>query len=128
MYSTTIRDQRRPVGKLAVGLILLAVGAAMFLDAIDIWEIGPFWSYWPLILIVIGGANAVDAIRRRQGDGSWYLLGIGVWMLFGSFNIFGLSYGEALPIAIVVVGLGNVLHAIIDVPAPKQENEHERQQ
>lgn len=119
---------RFPAGKLMAGLILLAIGAAMFLDAIDVWEAGPFWHYWPLLLIAIGAANAFDAIRRRQGDGSWFLLGIGVWMLVGSFHLFGLSHGEAFPLAVIFVGLGAVLHAIIDAPAANRENEHERQQ
>jgi hypothetical protein len=123
-------DTKQPLaaGKLMIGLILLAVGVAAFLDAIDVWEAGPLWSYWPLLLIAIGAANAVDAIRRRHGDGSWFLLGIGVWMLAGSFNLFGLSYSEAFPLAVIFVGIGAVLHAVIDVPQLNKENGHERQQ
>lgn len=115
-------------GKLAFGLVLVAVGVALFLDAIDIMEIGMWWMYWPVTLIAIGIANAFEAIRRRQGDGSWFLIGIGVWMLAGSLEVFDLSYGSAFPLAVICVGFGAVLHAIIDVPQPKKENEHEQQQ
>ena len=126
MHTMTINNNQRriPVGKLALGLILLAVGVTTFLEAVDIWDSGSLWSYWPLILIAIGGANEIDAIRRRQGDGSFVLLGIGVWMFAGAFGVFGLSYGEAMPLALVIIGLGVLLHAIIDVP---KENQHERQ-
>ena len=131
MHTMTINEnhQRIPVGKLALGLVLLAVGVATFLEAVDLWDSGPLWSYWPLILIAIGGANEVDAIRRRRSDGSYVLLGIGIWMFAGAFRVFGLSYGQAFPIALIVAGLGVVLHAIIDVPPPAvtKENEHERQ-
>jgi len=127
--STTQEPHRVAAGKLAVGLVLLVVGGAMFLETIDAWEFGSLWHYWPLILIVIGAANAFEAARRRKGDGSYFLLGVGVWMLVGSFGFFGLSYGEAFPLGVIIVGLGAVLHAIIDVPQPavNKENEHERQ-
>jgi LiaF transmembrane domain len=129
MDNTSINERPRfPVGKFAVGLVLLGVGIAMLLDAIDAWEIGMLWRFWPLLLIAIGLANAYEALRRRQGDGSYFLLGVGIWMLVGSFNVFGLSYGSAFPIAVIVVGLGAVIHAIIDVPVPaNKENGNERQ-
>jgi len=127
MDNTSINERPRfPVGKLVVGLMLLGAGVAMFLDAIDAWEIGMLWRYWPLILIAIGLANAYEALRRRQGDGSYFLIGVGVWMLVGSFNLFGLSYAGAFPLGIIVVGLGSVLHAIIDVPRAAKENGNER--
>src|SRR5687768_16504872 len=131
MYSETLSSNGKKIsaGKLVVGLVLLVVGVATFLEAVDLWDSGSLWSYWPLILIAIGGANEIDAIRRRKSDGSYVLLGIGVWMLAGSFGLFGLSFGEAMPLAIVVAGLGVLLHAIIDVPATQEkENHHERQQ
>jgi len=131
MYSETLSSNGKKIsaGKLVVGLVLLVVGVATFLEAVDLWDSGSLWSYWPLILIAIGGANEIDAIRRRKSDGSYVLLGIGVWMLAGSFGLFGLSFGEAMPLAIVVVGLGVLLHAIIDVPGTQEkENHHERQQ
>ena len=124
-------DTKQPslhAGKLAIGLVLFAFGVAMFLDAIDIMEVGMWWMYWPVALIAIGLANAFEAIRRRQGDGSWFLIGIGAWMLCGSLELFDLSYGSAFPLAVVCVGFGTVLHAIIDVPQPKKENGHEPQQ
>jgi cell wall-active antibiotic response 4TMS protein YvqF len=128
MDNTSITERPRfPVGKLAIGLVLIGVGLATFFDSIDVWEIGMLWRYWPLILIAIGLANAYEAFRRRQGDGSYFLLGVGVWMLAGSFNLFGLTYASAFPLGIIVVGFGAVVHAIIDVPPAAKENGHERQ-
>ncbi len=128
MDNTSINERPRfPVGKLVLGIVLLGAGVATLLDNVDAWEIGMLWRFWPLILIALGLANAYEALRRRQGDGSYFLLGIGIWMLVGSFNVFGLSYGSAFPLAIIVVGFGTVLHAIIDVPVPaNKENGHER--
>jgi hypothetical protein len=128
MDNTSITERPRfPVAKLTVGLVLLGIGIAAFFDAIDVWEIGMLWRYWPLILIALGIVNAYEAFRRRQGDGSYFLLGVGIWMLAGSFNLFGLTYSSAFPLGVIVVGLGAVIHAIVDVPAARKENEHERQ-
>jgi hypothetical protein len=129
MYSETLSSNGKKIsaGKLVVGLVLLVVGVASFLQSADLWDSRSLWSYWPLILIAIGAANETDAIRRRKSDGSYVLLGIGVWMLAGSFGLFGLSWSEAFPLAIVVAGLGVLLHAIIDVPTPEKENNHEQQ-
>jgi len=127
MDNTSINERPRiPVGKLVVGIVLLSLGVAMLLDRIDAWEFGTLWRYWPLILIAIGLANAYEAFRRRQGDGSYFLLGAGLWMLAGSFHLFGLTYSSAFPIGIIVVGLGAVVHAIIDVPPAAKENGNER--
>ena len=127
MDNTSINERPRfPAGKLAVGLVLVGVGITAFLDKLDVWEIGMLWRYWPLILIALGLVNAYEAMRRRQGDGSYFMIGVGVWMLAGSFNLFGLSYGSAFPLGIIVVGIGAVLHAIIDVPQAAKENGNER--
>src|SRR5687768_11369233 len=100
MHSTTLGDnnthQKLSLGKLMVGLTLLAVGVATFLDTLDVWESAMLWSYWPLILVALGAAGELDAIRQRKSDGSIYVLGIGVWMSAGAFGLFGLSYGEAM--------------------------------
>jgi len=131
MYNETVISNGKKIsaGKLVVGLVLLVIGVATFLESANLWDSGSLWSYWPLILIAIGAANELDAIRRRKSDGSYVLLGIGIWMLAGSFGLFGLSWAEAFPLAIVVAGLGVLLHAIIDVPSPQEkENQHERQQ
>ena len=130
MHSTTLgnNNHKIPVGKLVIGLVLLVVGVATFLETADLWDSGSLWSYWPLILVAIGVANETDAIRRRKSDGSFIMLGIGVWLFAGSFGLFGLSYYEAMPLAIVVAGLGVLLHAVIDIPgAQEKENNHERQ-
>jgi hypothetical protein len=130
MHTMTVPNEphKIPVGKFVFGLVLLVLGVLTFLETIDLWDSGPLWSWWPLILIAIGSANEIDAIRNRKSDGSFILLGIGVWMLAGSRGLLGFSYGDGMPLALVVVGLGVLLHAVIDVPrVEKKENEHERQ-
>ncbi len=128
MQTTTIdtHDRKLPAGKLAWGVVLLVIGTLIFFDTIDLFESRPFWSYWPLLTIFIGAAGEYDALRTRKSDGSYIVLGIGVWMLAGSLELFGLSYRTGFPLAVIVAGLGVILHAIVDVPEKTQDMEKDQ--
>lgn len=113
-----------PFDKIVFGLVLLVVGVLAFGAGIDLWEVRQLVRLWPLILIVIGLAGEVESLRRRKGDGSSFLLGVGVWMLFGTLHLFDLSVRSALPLGVIVVGLSTVVHALVDLPEQK-EKDHE---
>lgn len=134
MQTTTLEthpanhDRKLPVGKLAWGLVLLVIGALTFFDTIDLFESAPLWKYWPVFMIVLGVAGEFDALRARKSDGSYITLAIGIWMLAGSLELFGLSFRTGFPLAIVVAGLGVIVHAIVDLPKKvlQEENNHDR--
>ena len=116
-------------GNFTTGLVLLIVGILGFFETLDVYDTSNLWRFWPVVLIAIGFSNEIDALRARKSDGSFILLGIGVWMLVGTRHYFGLSVGNAMPVGIMVVGLAVLLHAIVDRPEAvrKQENAHEHQ-
>jgi uncharacterized membrane protein HdeD (DUF308 family) len=128
MQTTTVDtdDRKLPAGKLAWGIVLLAIGTLIFFDTIDLFESRPFWHYWPLFMIFLGAAGELDALRARKSDGSFIMLGIGIWMLAGSLELFGLTYRTAFPLAVIVGGLGVIVHAIIDVPEHAQKMEKDQ--
>lgn len=126
MHAMTIEqnEQKLPVAKLVWGLVLLTLGVLTLLETTDLWDSGPIWTWWPLFLIVIGAAGEIDALRARKSDSSFIALAIGVWMLAGSRELFGLSYHSGMPLALVVAGLFIVIHAVIDRrDTVKKENE-----
>jgi hypothetical protein len=110
-----------PAGKLMAGMVVLAVGVAGVMNARELWR------YWPLLLIFIGIGQEADAIRTRRGGGGFFLIAVGVWMLAGSLRLFGLAYGEAFSLAVVVAGLGTIIHALLGISS-KKEDPRERQQ
>lgn len=110
-------ETRVAFDKLVIGAALMLAGAAWFLGAVEVLHIRDLWRLWPVVLIVIGVANEAEAIRNRQSDGGWILLAIGTWFLVGNFELFGLSHGRALPVAVIVAGATIALHGIIDRPA-----------
>lgn len=49
---------------LALGILLVLIGALLLLDSLDIIESVGFGELWPLILVAIGAAIIYDRIRR----------------------------------------------------------------
>ena len=102
-------------------MVLVAVGIAGVMQAHDVWR------YWPLLLIFIGLGQEADALRTRRDSGGVFLIAVGVWMLCGSLRLFGLDYGDAFPIGVMVVGLGLVTHALLGITDKKKESSREQQ-
>lgn len=109
-------DNKIPLGKLAVGIVLLLVGILGFTDILDLVDLREIWRFWPVFLIFIGVSSEIDALRERRSGGGYIIAAIGVWLLFGNLHFFGLSRRGAMPLGIAVVGLGMILHALLDAP------------
>jgi hypothetical protein len=125
--TTTIPGKRIAAGKLVIGAGLLFIGLVSFTDAIDLWEVGDIVRLWPLIPIVAGLASEADALRARRDDSGYLLVGFGVWMLAGTQRFMDLNYATAMPLGIAIAGLGLVIHALVDRPTAKKENDHDQQ-
>jgi uncharacterized membrane protein HdeD (DUF308 family) len=109
------------MSKLAWGIVLLIVGILGFTDAIDLYDVGHLWRYWPVILIVLGVVSEAEALRERRSSGGYMLIAVGVWFLAGAHHFLGLNHRSALPLGIAVAGLGLIVHAIVDAPVVKKE-------
>jgi hypothetical protein len=124
MQSQDVRGFRP--GTIAAGVILLAAGAAMYLDTTGAVDIRFGHLFAPLVLITIGTAMLLDrgamscghrastavadeSVRRRRRRGSStagiWLIGVGAWMLVSQNHILGLTYHNAWPLLIVVGGI-----------------------
>jgi hypothetical protein len=120
----TVTDNRIPMGKLAVGIVLLLVGLLSFTDYMELFDLREIWRFWPVFLIFIGVSSEIDSLRQRTGGGGYIVAAIGVWMLVANHHFFGLNHRTAFPLGIAVVGLGVILHALVDAPVPvKKEND-----
>jgi hypothetical protein len=104
------RTQGISTGKLAAGLALVAVGIAGVVRAPH-----ELWRYWPVLLIFIGLGQETEALRTRRGGGGFFLMALGVWLLAGSLELFGLDYGSALPLAVIMAGTGMILHTVLGI-------------
>jgi uncharacterized membrane protein HdeD (DUF308 family) len=121
------QPQRRiAAGKLIFGLILLAIGILTFADFTGMIDYGQIWRFWPMLLICAGIAHEIDALRERRSTGGFILMAVGTWLLVSQNHIFGLHYRSAFPLALTVVGLGIIVHALVDLPGARKERKRDR--
>lgn len=117
---------RIAAGKLIFGLILLAIGILTFADFTNMIDYGQIWRFWPVLLIVAGVSNEIEALRQRRHSGGFIMIAVGFWMLVAQTRIFGLHYRSAFPLALTIVGLGIIVHALVDLPRPRKESHRDR--
>lgn len=118
---------RIPLGKLAIGIVLLLVGILGFTDYLDVYDLDDLANLWPALLIFVGVSSEIDALRERRGGGGYIVAAIGVWLLFAINHFFNLTARTAMPLGIAVVGLGIIVHALVDAPVPaNKENGNDR--
>jgi lia operon protein LiaF len=66
------------------GLILIALGVLALLQGIGVYEFG--LAFWPVILVLVGGALVWGSLRPWFG--SWLRLGLGLWL--GAIGLFAI--------------------------------------
>lgn len=126
MDNLAATERRIPIGKLALGIVLLLVGILSFTDYLERFDLRDLWRFWPVFLIFIGVSSEIDSLRERKGGGGYIVAAIGVWLLISTQHLFGLTHGTAMPIGIAIIGMGVMLHALVDVTVPqKKENGNE---
>jgi hypothetical protein len=98
------RARVRITGQLISGLVLLSLGVLFTLDNLDIVRVGAVLRYWPVVLLLVGVSQIVQA-RSAAG-----MIGGSIWILIG-----GVLLGERLnlisnvfrfwPLLLVAIGL-----------------------
>lgn len=101
-------DRRRDQSHLVWGIVLIALGALMLVDQLQIstapWGIRlNVGRLWPLILVVIGVARLVTSFgSERPLRGLWLIL-LGGLFLLHTYDVMHLS--ESWPLFIVAAGV-----------------------
>ena len=95
-------------GRVASGMIILALGALMLLDTHNAWHFHVMRLFPGIVLILIGAARLLwgDNCRNgRAGYGGLWLVVIGVWLIANQSHAFGMSFRNSWPILIVAWGV-----------------------
>jgi predicted membrane protein len=98
--------------KLAVGGILLALGAIFTLDNFGLLDAGSIWEYWPLILIVAGISHVFRP--REHGSRTWgYVeIAVGLFFLLRNLGVFWISVWKIWPPVLALAGLHMIWQAM----------------
>ncbi len=107
------RERHTARSRFTWGVILLIFGA--FALAVNLGFRIPrdLWDYWPLILIVLGGAQLLWPGPMRDRMSGFTLIAVGIYAQVSVFEIFGLTWGTAWPILIVALGIRIVLGGVL---------------
>jgi hypothetical protein len=106
-------DSYRWRRQLVWGLLLVAIGVAIFLDQMGIVETENWWHYWPLVLVVIGINRTIGYPSARDFAGGLWTALVGIW-LFATFEgMFGLTFWNGWPIFVIITGFTIAIEPIV---------------
>ena len=114
-FSAALGDEGgdpRPMGAIAVGTLLVGIGAAMLAERTNLLPDSWRLLIWPVLLIAFGVAQfTVPARRGRRGTffilaGAWWLACLEGWM----------SFERTWPLLIVFYGASVVVRAVTSQP------------
>lgn len=102
---TDQQQQRRNVGGMFIGLIIMLLGAGLFLDRAGVIDGFDYVNVWPVAIITIGLVKLAHRLDDGRREGGW-------WVLFGSLMLLAqmhvLRLGEAWPLLLVAFGISIV--------------------
>ncbi|HSR51189.1 MAG TPA: DUF5668 domain-containing protein [Acidobacteriota bacterium] len=113
LESNDVSPQRRALGPLIGGLILIALGLALFFDTINLWEFEDVFRFWPLALVGLGLSKLISPQKDDDRRGGLWLVGIGAWLLVPSLRLFDLGWEDSWPLILIVIGLLIIIQSLL---------------
>jgi hypothetical protein len=102
-------EARPGYGGMMVGLVIVLVGIVLFLDQTGVLGWTPTWSFWPLLLVMMGLARFAQPRADGGRDGGW-LIFIGLWLLLNEMRV--LRYRDSWPLFLVALGVHTMWKAV----------------
>ena len=112
--------------QLVWGLVLVGLGAAVYLDSVDLVEIDELWHYWPLLLVAVGVNKMIGYPTARDFTSGLWTMFIGLWLFAIFEGLYGLTFGNGWPFLIIAWGVRMILEPFIQQGfASNTESRHE---
>jgi predicted membrane protein len=89
--------------RMVPGFLLVIIGTLILLDHMGILRIHNLWSFWPVILIVVGLLRLQESCNRGIGV---LLMLVGTLFLLSNLGYLRLSAADFWPIVLIAIGLG----------------------
>jgi len=92
--------------QLVVGLIVIAVGALMTLDNLQLVDASRYLRFWPAALIVLGVVNIWHSREGMGGSfGGFLFIVVGAWLLLEQTELVRISFWDMWPALLVAFGV-----------------------
>jgi predicted membrane protein len=104
-------DGRRSfgLGSAIIGFGILAAGAILLLDNFGMAEAEDFFSYWPVLLVLVGVSHFFRPKGSRSIVSGLIWIGIGCTILFNNLGYISFDIWNLWPVVLVMVGLSLIL-------------------
>ena len=114
--------QHRPRrSRLVMGIFLLVLGGLLLAVNLGYGLPVGWWQFLPWALVAVGGLGLILPTRHMDRVGGVWMLALGLYLLIGFNNWWGLGWAGAWPIFVIAAGLGFILHRHDDrLPPPGQ--------
>jgi hypothetical protein len=99
-------------GRLVVGLVIVAIGAAFLLDELRIADASRVLRWWPVLTLVYGLMMLAGFCCRRHVAGGLLVSFFSGWLLLERLDVVHRSPWEFWPLVIVVLGASMVIAAL----------------
>jgi hypothetical protein len=104
-------------GRVASGLVVVALGALMLMDRHDVFDRDLMRFFPGLVLIVLGAVRLLSGESphrgRRAGYGGVWLVFVGAWLIVSESHVLGLTYHDSWPLLIIGAGVLIVLRELV---------------
>jgi hypothetical protein len=104
-------ENRVHVGRIIFGLFFAWLGVLFFLDQLGWIDLGNWWRFWPVFLILIGVVKLLTP-PHRSWFGSVFLMALGGLFLINEFHLFHLEWRFLWPGFVVLGGLAMVFRGL----------------
>lgn len=108
------------------GIVLVVLGAVLFLDQMDILDVGELWHYWPLLMVVVGINKMIGYPTARDFTSGLWIAFVGAWLFAVFEELWGLTFDNSWPVFIIVSGVTMVLEPVIARRLNSRESNNEK--
>jgi hypothetical protein len=104
-------ESRVHAGRIIFGLFIAWIGTLFFLDQMGWVDLGAWWRFWPVFLIILGAIRLLSP-PRRSVFGAFFLIALGAFFLLNEFHVVGFEWKYVWPGFLVVGGLAMVFRGL----------------
>jgi len=107
------RREEDRLGGLMWGLGLVVLGTVILIQYLGLMPFSWWHEWWPLVVVLVGVVQVVVARSPRKiGSGISTML-FGGWFFIATNHLWGLTWGNSWPLALVAAGVGMVARSIL---------------
>lgn len=102
----------RPTPQLIFALLIMLTGVLFTLDNLGIFEVRPYFRFWPLALMALGAAKFLEGNRPSSQTAGVIFFGAGSLFLLRNLNVLHFHFWALWPLILVIIG-GSMLYKAV---------------